>query len=195
MGNAFIQIALAAFVLLLGCAAPQDGHGETYHAHADFKVYIIGKALDFNKAEYMGTPYKELSERVHLHDFNPNIMHFHAKDATVGEFFKSLGMELSKEKFSNGKIGYFSGEKNKLFFYVNGKENSKYGDYIPKDLDKILIYSGSAELAPQMLDSVAKTLNDSVTSEACIYSEKCAVPEGFTLPEESCSGLEPCKLE
>lgn len=174
---------LAIWILLPGCAQ-QD---PDYHTHTDFKVVLEGQEFDFNKSQYMSTDFKPLSEDVHLHDFDPQIIHFHAKGATLGQFFTSLGMEFTDNCFETSDQNYCTNENSRIYFYVNGKPNQQFGGYIPNDLDKILIYYSSSPPNAEVLDSV--------TSRACIYSKKCPVPDGVVLPEESCSIGKPCKLE
>lgn len=172
-----------ALVFLLGCAN-QPLVPEEYHVHADFKVYLDDEIFDFNKTEFMSTPYKHLSEDVHLHDYNPNVIHFHKDGVSLGGFFESLGMSFTQECFDTGRQNYCNDSSRRLYFYVNGVQNSVFEKYVPRDLDKILIYYGEAEPLQEVIESV--------TSQSCIYSEKCPVPEGFVLPEENCSVSQPC---
>lgn len=179
---------LLMFFLLLGCnnKPPVDQHAD-YHIHADFKVVMNGAEVDFNKAEYMETPYKPLSEKGHLHDFNPFVLHIEEKGGTLNDFFTSIGMKLDSSCLSEGEKNFCSDTEKKLLLYVNGTTNNEFGGYEPKDLDRILIYYGKDEPSSETLDSI--------TSQACIYSKKCPAPEGFVFPEENCTATEPCKLE
>jgi len=69
---------------------------------------------------------------------------------------------------------------------VNGSLEEEKNNYVPMDLDKILIYYGHGEPTERMFASV--------TNEACIYSEKCDAPEGFIIEPENCSISKPCVL-
>ncbi len=167
-------------------ALPKGGSGD-YHIHADFKVVLDGKTVDFNRAEYMETPYNALSEKGHLHGFNPSVLHIEEKGGTFKDFFESIGMRLDSACFYDGS-GYFcAGNGKRLAMYVNGAQNTEFEKYEPKDLDRILIYYGNGVPAPQALDGI--------TSQACIYSKKCPAPEGFVFPEENCTATEPCRLD
>lgn len=171
-------------LFLIGCInpfGPQD-----VHWHADFKVMIDGNFVDFNKFEYMSTPYVHLSERTHLHDFNPSVIHVHQTGVTLAEFFDSIGMEFSDNCFDANSSRYCNSPTHQLQLYVNGKPNSQMGNYQPKDLDKILIFFDTTTPSQENLDSI--------TNEACIYSLKCAPPPGFTIPPESCSADLPCTV-
>ncbi len=180
-----LVLAIGIVLLIAGCTN-QPPHTEDYHAHADLLVVLDGQTFDFNKAEFMSTPYKPLNEFTHLHDFNPNVIHFHAEGINLGEFFQSIGMGIDSSCFDTGDAQFCSGNGKTLFFYVNGKPNTEPGNYVPNDLDKILVFYGENPPSQQVIDSV--------TSQACIYSEKCALPPGWVLPEESCSISKPCEL-
>lgn len=186
---------LAAF-LLFGCTnqpkqppvgiAPNGTSTETYHVHADFLVVLDGSAFDFNKAEYMSTPYKELSEDIHLHDFNPNVIHVHKENATLGEFFETIGIKFDENCFDAGKQKFCNSETKKLQLFVDGKPNEEFESFKPKDLERILIFFGQPQVPQLIIESVSK--------QACIYSEKCAPPPGFKVEPENCSVSRPCEL-
>lgn len=118
-----------------------------YHIHANFTVYRNGSAVDFSKA-------KEANEFIHVHDGKGDLLHIHKQGMTLGDFFTSLGVTFSDEKL-----------------FVNGKENRLFMDYVPQDLDKILITDGPIVAVPD---------------DACIYSLKC--PARGTPPTEKCVG-------
>ena len=85
---------------------------------------------------------------------------------TILNMLKSVGMDFENScLLAEGKL--FCGDgKNKLNFYVNGKENNEFVDYVMKDLDKILISYGS-----ENQEEIQKQL-DSVTNLAAKYSVK-----------------------
>lgn len=180
-------LCIFTFLLVAGCPNPDTGHEDDYHIHADFKVILDGKTLDFNKEAFMETPYRPLSEKGHLHDFNPFVIHIEEKGGKLKDFFESIGMKLEGKCFFDGNTNHCSGNGKKLSMYVNGTQNNESGEYEPKDLDRILAYYGDGEPDRETLESV--------TSQACIHSKKCPAPEGFVFPEENCSAGEPCKLE
>ncbi|MBI2598041.1 MAG: hypothetical protein HYW50_02495 [Candidatus Diapherotrites archaeon] len=185
--NFAVFFILAVFIS--GCSktpAPSaNNHGE-YHAHADFLVHLGGERVDFAKEEYMSTPYMELNPFMDMHDLNPNVLHVHDEDGKLSDFFQSIGMEFSKECFELGEKKFCNNENETLQFFVNGKPNQEFENYKPKDLDKILIYFG--EGAP------SQEIFETISNQACIYSEKCAAPEGFVVPDENCSASRPCVL-
>lgn len=155
--------------------------GTPVHEHADFKVYIEGKPIDFTQSKYQSTPENDLNPDVHLHDGVGTVVHKHRSGITLGDFFKSLKMELTKGclRLDTGEA-YCSGPANTLKIWVNGQPSEKFDTFEWKDGDRILISYGSettTALQAQM---------DSVTRDACIYSEKC--PERGTPPAEECVG-------
>jgi len=140
--NKLLVISTLAVLLLLAACSKQPSIGPLggIHTHADYKVYIDGKPIDFSKREYMVR-----EQYVHVENMNGNVIHFHASGVTVGEFFRTLGMRFTSECFVMGKQKYCTGEGKTLKFYVNGEPNDLYGDYLTSDLDKILISYGSAD--------------------------------------------------
>ena len=59
------------------------------HEHVDFKVYLDGKEYNFSKEKYMSEENKTLSQIIHLHDMDGNVIHKHANGVTLGQFFES----------------------------------------------------------------------------------------------------------
>lgn len=144
------------------------------HIHADFKVYLNGKAYDFSEIKYQSTEEHKLSESVHLHDKNGRVMHIHNNGATLRDFFSSLGIELIEKCLTLDTGQKFCNKNGKtLKFFVNGQVNVDFERYQMKDLDKILISFGEDTDA-----TIAKQITF-ITSEACIYSKKCPAPKGF----------------
>ncbi|MDO8537907.1 MAG: hypothetical protein Q7S21_03400 [archaeon] len=157
---------------------------EGIHLHADFAVFINNQQVDFAKPEFMTDESQKLSGKTHLHDLNGKIVHVHASNVILGMFFESIGMKFDSTciKLSNGSQ-FCSKQGKSLKFFVNGIENSDFGNYEIKDLDQIVISYGS-----QSLEEIQSQL-DTVSDEACIYSETC--PERDPAPDEStCVGDE-----
>lgn len=153
--------------------------GEKVHEHADFAVYLNGERFDFKPAKYQSSDTNPLDPDAHLHDGNGDVTHKHRKGITLGYFFDTLGMKFDNQCFAtdDGKQ-YCNTADKKLTMYVNGKENTQFGNYEFTDLDRILITYGD-------MTGVADQIT-SVTDMACMYSEKC--PERGTPPTENCVG-------
>ncbi len=149
MKRAFIFIALLTLLIIAGCATrPPIGPVGSAHIHADFKAYVDGQPLDFAKREYMvKAPF------VHIESMDGNTIHIHATGVIIDDFFRTLGMRLTNECFKHPDGKYCTNEGKTLKFYVNGEPDESYGNYVMRDLDKILISYGDEtpdELAQQL---------------------------------------------
>lgn len=107
------------------------------HIHADIKVYISGQSIDFSQRKY------QLAARfIHFEDGIGDVVHVHATSLALGHLFKSLGMDFNNNCILFEKNNYCNENDKKLKFYVNGKENNEFANYVIKDLDKYLISYG-----------------------------------------------------
>jgi len=169
--------------------ASRPDRGEKTHKHADFKVFIDGVAIDFSQAKYQSSKNNPLDPDAHLHDGNGSVVHFHRERITLREFFQSLGMDLisypmfcfvtdDKRQHCGGSFGVYVNDR---LLNDDEKDPLSFPDYIPRDLDRILITVGGM-ITQQELEQQFSSL----TSDACIYSEKC--PERGLPPKEECVG-------
>lgn len=96
------------------------------HSHADFKVYVSGVPFNFAKPEYfMKSAFIHVDNNQSQEDAS-GVLHMHAKNAPLWLFFRSLGMNVSKDSK----------------FYLNGKKVDSWENYVFQDLDKLLISYG-----------------------------------------------------
>ncbi|MBS3051953.1 MAG: hypothetical protein J4428_01090 [Candidatus Aenigmarchaeota archaeon] len=133
------------------------------HIHADWKVYINGEQIDFSDKSHMDRMKKEssVSNFIHVDSGNPlpekngDVLHMHATGVPLWIFFDSINMDLSKDclVLDNGKK-FCNDDKNTLKFYVNGKPDDQYENYVFKGLDKILISYGNETDLTQQLNSI-----------------------------------------
>lgn len=135
-----------------------------YHAHADIKVYVRGKAIDFSLDKYQSAEGNELNPDIHFHDSNGKVFHMHKANVPMSALFESLDMKFEDD----------------WRMYINGVPSVQKANYVPQDLDRILITD-----EPESSGKITELVK-SVTDEACIYSEKC--PERGTPPTENCVG-------
>jgi protein-disulfide isomerase len=157
------------------------GAAETYHGHFDLKIILSGKVVDLAQKKYQSTDGNDLNEWIHMHDGNGEIVHVHKKGMKLADLFNSLKIGFNNECFTlDTGVKYCTGNGKTLKMFVNGKENKDFDNYIPADLDRILITYGSEE------GTVLQKQIDSVTDKACIYSETC--PERGKPPTEECIG-------
>ncbi len=109
------------------------------HVHAAFAVKINGIKLNFSQDKY-----QVRSKYIHVENNDGNTLHRHATGVPVGEFFRSVGMNVSDTCFilENG-TNYCSNGNSNLEFYVNGNKTNSIANYVLKDNDRILIVYGN----------------------------------------------------
>ena len=123
---------------------------EKVHIHADFKVYIDDREIDFSIPMY-----QLKAKTVHVENRIGDVMHVHKAGITIGDFFETLDIQLYNNCIIIPVEGsYCNTDDKKISFYVNGVENDEFGDYEIKDLDMILISYGEGNIEEQ-LESVA----------------------------------------
>ncbi len=122
------------------------------HIHADWKIYIDGKPLDLSDKSHMERMRNNqpVSSFIHVDSGAPapektgDVLHMHATGIPLWIFFKSIGMDFNKDCITlENKEKFCNNENKKLKFFVNGKENSEFENYIFNDLDKTLITYGN----------------------------------------------------
>ena len=147
--NRNLMIIVPAVIVLLGIMAyavtVYSGHLErpdqnfgalgSEHVHAAFAVKINGEELDFSQEKY-----QVQSQYIHVENNDGNTLHRHATGVPVGEFFASLGMNVTDSCFTlENKTSYCSDGNSNLEFYVNGNKTNSIANYILKEDDRILI--------------------------------------------------------
>ena len=145
------------------------------HIHADWKIYIDGEPFDWTPfadlhAKQMAgdTNITNTSAFVHIHpakapEKGGDVLHMHAKNVPLWLFFKSLGMNLTKDSLTIPDGRVLKNEDGKtLKFYLDGKKVDELAGYIFQDLDKLLISFGpenDVEL-DQQINSVTNFAKD-----------------------------------
>ncbi len=144
------------------------------HIHADWKIYINSKALDYKffapLAMDMSDPKKPItSSFIHVDkskgdeladssvEKTGDVLHMHSTGVPLWIFFDSIGIEFNKEclSLSTGEKFCNDGKKT-LKFYVIGKPNDQWEKYVFSDLDKILISYGEETDLSQQLNSITE---------------------------------------
>ena len=109
------------------------------HVHAAFAVKINGEKLDFSQEKY-----QVKSKYIHVENNDGNTLHRHATGVPVGEFFASLGMNVTDSCFTlENRTSYCSDKSSNLEFYINGNKTDSITNYVIKDDDRILIVYGN----------------------------------------------------
>lgn len=136
-----------------GVKATQPTQG---HTHAAFMVFVDGKAVDFSGNEYQN---KDLL--THFENGDGVTLHNHSRKAWLGMFLQTVNMTLANNclTLDNGS-SYCSDFDNQISFVVNGKANSQFQHYVPKDGDRILISYGN----PDKIDAEIGILNSTTIS-------------------------------
>lgn len=126
------------------------------HEHADIKVYVDGRSVDFSQQKYLVR-----SDYVHF-EGGPglgDVIHVHATDVTLGFLFDTLGITFNSTclVLDTGTTSCNGGGKT-LKLYVNGERNTLFDDYEVNGFDKILITHGdeTEEEIQAQLDSVTE---------------------------------------
>lgn len=113
----------------------------TQHIHADWKVYIDGKLLDFEPFAMdmskmdanITSSFIHVDKGAPLPEKTSDVLHMHATGVPLWLFFKSIEMEIP----SSVKL------------YANGNLNSEGLDYVFKDDDKLLLTDATDEATIQ----------------------------------------------
>ena len=160
----------------------EDYQFSRVHLHANFKVFIDGKEVDFAKPEFMTESKQDHSKKVHLHDLRGDVVHVHYSGVTWSDFFDSLGFRLTKDCLDLGKEGkYCNTDQKKLRFFINDKEIENLASVEIQDLDRVLIHYGQGDLTTELA---------SVKDDACLYSNKCqerGIPKGIEVNGLGCA--------
>lgn len=159
---------------------PKGTSDETkVHIHADFQMYIGDERVRFTDATYQSDTTNIHHSQIHFHDGNDDVIHRHAENVTLVEFFKSIGITITNKclTLTNG-TDYCSNEKDTLQLYVNSVPELNIEKYIFNEEDRILLYYGNPQNANLEL------LKSGITDEACLYSGTCR--ERGDPPTEGC---------
>lgn len=182
IGGILAVVVLVA-VSLSAANQPHVPHYNEVHIHADFAVYLDNERIDFSESVYHSDERAVRHPFLHLHDGDGDVVHIHAKQQTLADFFESLGIHIDEHCLVRGDRSYC--RTNNLQMFVNGKEwIQPFNTYTPRDLDRILLTNTTN---PETLE-IEK---NQVTDRACIQSESC--PErGMAV--EGCSTSGDCTV-
>lgn len=152
---------------------------EDYHIHTDFLIQVEGETLELGTAELTTTSEQSLHSDAHLHNENGDVLHMHTENVPFIEFLESIKVTLPDGCLAVKNITYCPSTDKVLRLYVNGVQfEDDIAEYIPADLDRVLMYYGVAD-NPEL-----NTYLEAIPDEACIYSGSC--PERGIAPAEEC---------
>ena len=124
------------------------------HEHAAFLVIIEGTSLGLGQAKYqVKSPY------IHVENGIGTTLHKHASLVPVGEFFRSVGMDVRNSCLVlDDGLQYCSADGKKLRFFVNRVERNPDAiiNYVLDDNDRFLLLYGedSKEAADRALEQL-----------------------------------------
>ena len=116
------------------------------HIHADWKIYVNGKQIDLTPYSVPNSDPEKTSKFIHV-EAGPSpekvgdVLHIHATGVSLGLFFESVGLEFNSTCIESDKM-YCNDNMNSVKFFVNGKQRSDFGKYVPESGDKILVSHG-----------------------------------------------------
>jgi hypothetical protein len=153
--------------------------GDEVHVHGDFRMYIGDERIRFTDNKYQSSTAHTHHASLHFHDGNDEVIHRHADNVTLIEFFTSIGMKLTNDclTMDTGTV-LCTNSTSTLMLIVNNERTQDIENYIFAEEDRILIYYGDPT-NPKIRDYTA-----GVTDLACMYSGTC--PERGTPPTEGC---------
>ena len=151
------------------------------HIHINFLMVINDIVYDFSSPHYQSTDIQKKSRFLHLHDNVGHIIHIHAYNRLLSNFFSSIGFTITDECIiTDTQEKFCANSLNSLSIYVNGTKIENITEYQFTDIDRVLIIYGS--YTEQEIESYLKDIED----DACIQSDRCR-DRGRPLPESGCA--------
>jgi hypothetical protein len=136
-----VAAAGAAAAVLSSGSTPAKNFGPlgSAHEHAVFAVRLDGEQVDFSQSKY-----QVRSQYIHVENNDGTTLHRHATNVPVGEFFKTVKMDIQNDCFIHDDGRSFCEDGTKMLrYYVNGEPRSSIMDYVLAENDRILIIYGS----------------------------------------------------
>lgn len=145
-------IGVIGISIVLAMLFPGDNVAARYgnlgsaHDHAALMINLNGTTLDLAQQKYMVR-----SNYIHIESYNGTLdgttVHKHASNVPIGEFLKSLRMDVSDGCFiTDNNQRFCDNNEYKLAFYVNGNETNDIMNYVLNDDDRILITYGKQNM-------------------------------------------------
>ena len=137
--------ALAAIGVAAAVLSQQPGSANRFgplgsaHEHAVFEVRLDGTPIDVSQRQY-----QVQSQCIHVEGGDGTTLHRHATGVPVGEFFRSVDMNIENNCFVTDDGSQFCEDGTKqLRYFVNGTEQSSIMDYVLTENDRILVIYGT----------------------------------------------------
>ena len=145
-----------------GSLPAEPGKAGSAHTHISLVLFVNNEAFNFFDEKYMLR-----SDLVHFENDDGITVHKHATGVTISHFFKTLGMELTKDCLTlHDGLQYCTNGVEKLSFLVNGAETDP-DQYEIGDGDRVLINYGNDDRVALRLkmNNVPKVPDDILKGE------------------------------
>lgn len=140
-----VVIGVVAVATVLAILFPGDNVAARYgdlgsaHEHAELLISLNGTDVDLAQQKYMVR-----SNYIHLESSNGTLdgttLHKHSSNVPLGEFLKSIRMDISNGCFiTDSNQRFCDTDEYRLTSYVNGNETNDIINYVVNDDDRILI--------------------------------------------------------
>lgn len=140
-----VVIGVVAVATVLAILFPGDNVAARYgdlgsaHEHAELLISLNGTDVDLAQQKYMVR-----SNYIHVESYNGTLdgttLHKHSSNVPLGEFLKSIRMDISNGCFiTDSNQRFCDTDEYRLTSYVNGNETNDIMNYVVNDDDRILI--------------------------------------------------------
>ena len=144
-----VVIGIVAVATVLVILFPSDNVAARYgdlgsaHDHAALLISLNGTDVDLAQQKYMVR-----SNYMHIESYKGTLdgttLHKHSSNVPLGEFLKSIRMDISNGCFiTDSNQRFCDTDEYRLTSYVNGNETNDIMNYVPNDDDRILITYGN----------------------------------------------------
>lgn len=176
--NKTVYMLMGALLGVAGLAAfrfafvPME---EPIHYHANFALFAGGERIDLSADEYMedvarcALPGTVLpTDRVHLHNNDPDVAHVHHEGATWGHLLTNLGFGLGDEYLTTKSgVIHSEGGGRTMKFILNERPQFSVRNELIRSGDRLLISYG-----PESEDEVLRTQFSQVASNAEEFNQQ-----------------------
>lgn len=144
-----VVAGVVGLAIVLAILFPGDNVAARYgdlgsaHEHAALLISLNGTDVDLAQQKYMVR-----SNYIHVESYNGTLdgttLHKHSSNVPIGEFLKSIRMDISNGCFvTDNNQRFCDTDEYGLTSYVNGNETNDIMNYVVNDDDRVLITYGN----------------------------------------------------
>lgn len=138
---AVIGVGVAAAVLAPRGSAGGFGALGSAHEHAVFAIILDGQQIDFSQSKYQVGSTR--NQYIHVEGGDGTTLHRHSTNVPVGEFLKSVKMDINDNCFVRDDGQQFCNDAAKqLQYFVNHTKIASIMNYVLQPNDRILVIYG-----------------------------------------------------